>query len=442
MKQTKHGSKVDIFFSPPKIRKKLKEKVTSMIRGDELINQLSDQLSQHLDLGNSEQIKLDYDIKAETNNSLKLMKMIQLSIKIFNENVHTNDCNISEQNKRLIEHLNHCVSFFEILSSDIKDENQIQQFLNSKNYSTTLRLVPKQYFETLSNEIRQIAEQIKEEANTNFENSFDFGNENKEEFKSILCSFDENELIDKIKEIRKIRSKVDFMKKPEEIKNVFYEICSLFELTTLFLTFKFKKGDGTDTNSQSNQLDSIELQKEIEKLKTLLQQKEQENDSLNKENESLKESLSKETENSLSNESETENKLSLIQNENEQLKREIQNIKNLYEECQKENEILKQERSKSEETLSDEMSTIQSKFAAYQKQAQNFMTEKEEEIEKLETQNKQISLQLQNKQKEINQLMEKINENDSNNHIKNEIDTLKSLLEQKEYELRVDETQR
>ena len=66
-----------------------------MIRGEDLINQLSDQISQHLDLGNSEQIKLDYDIKAETNNSLKMMKMIQLSIKIFNENVHTNDCNIS-----------------------------------------------------------------------------------------------------------------------------------------------------------------------------------------------------------------------------------------------------------------------------------------------------------------------------------------------------------
>ena len=243
------------------------------------------EIEENLDLADVEQVKLFSDILGETKLKGKFEKMSFFTCEVLKQwKVERKAQKEKESRKgkdvqisRLVTYLQYFVSLFEALSCN---SNVFRLFASSTNIANNIKLIPQDYFEKQSQNIK----------------SFLKNNDFKEEYQTKLSLNNVNDLPGKIEELKLIKSEMESSVSVDELKNGFREICAMFELSTFFNDLLMKKPDNRNALdlSPNNELvetkrklqkqieENQKLSNELEKQQKIIKELQREEDILNK----------------------------------------------------------------------------------------------------------------------------------------------------------------
>ena len=169
----------------------------------DFISKLLQEFDKKIDLGDADQVQLYTEILAERNLNIqfpKICKLMTLFLQKSKSERYKNS--VTDQNRRLISHLQQCVSVFEAFASN--DESTISKVTSMPHIAT--KLIPKDFFQNEANHLRSFLPQFQSES---------------------------PDIPIKLTNIKKIRQEIELTTSIDDIKNGFGEICSLFEFTSL-----------------------------------------------------------------------------------------------------------------------------------------------------------------------------------------------------------------
>lgn len=226
------------------------------------LDEFQSNICQFLDIGNADEMNVYTNALEEVDVNKKLSSLLELCFNILSKNSKKNTGN--QQQDRLLSYLSYFVSFFE---SVISGESVNRFFVSVENIETALGLVPKSYFENISNKVKILLK--------NYEIK---------EMPDSLINISDDKIIHKIRTLRELKNNVRHINLgTDELREHFEEICNLFEFSLVLLASIQPKGSDKEELEKKNSRIS-ELEGEKERFQSSF-------DALNEENKNLKLSL-------------------------------------------------------------------------------------------------------------------------------------------------------
>ena len=280
-------------------------------------------LEKVVDLGDPSQVQLYTDALYDNNFQLQQEKIIKLLFLIIQKS-KTNQQNSDVP--RLLAHLQHFVS---ILESFSLDSEILQIFTATKEGSK--RQIPKSFFDAESERLKNFIQNYPD----------------RQFIESFLADIRPEILEKKLQELRSIQNKVEASTDISELKNVFQEICTLFELSSLLNDRLMNKLSEMKQEHDKFIQDNEKLIKKSDNLQNKLKQKEEVAQRIIE----IEGMVSK-----MKNQCETaENKSKGLLTENNKLKNEINGLKKKLQQQKLQNN--------SDQNLQSELSSLKEKMS-------------------------------------------------------------------------------